>query len=482
MATPKVLLSVLDNQLGIRGPSGGKPMAIIAPASAGTLNLPSSFSRTGDVVTAFGSGPLVELAAYAIEHYGNPVVCVRCDASVAAAYGAITDNVAGTSVPTADVLTAADDEYEVYLEFIVGGTVGTGGITYKWSLDGGRTLSAAVALGTATSITIPGSGGVKVNFAAGTLLAGDNLAFRATPALPDDTELDDAMAALQLTGLPYRPIQVFGALDDSSITALSAALEAMAAAGKHRYVIGNVRPPAVAETEAQYAAALTTLLAASVAKRIMLCGGYANISSSISRRQYSRPISLAVAPLAAAAPPHIDLAEIDLGALPGVVLRDANQNPVATWHDEDIYPGLDDLRLTTLRSQEGYVGAYITNPRLLSQIGSDFKYRQYLEVVDIACEVAKKEWQRRLSKRTLLDTATGFIRETEAGEIESAVTGKLKNALLKPGYVSGVTFVMSRDDNVISTETFTGKVRVVPLGYPKFATIEVGLSNPANVA
>lgn len=97
----------------------------------------------------------------AIEVTGRPVVVVRSDTDTP---GAVTDldidGMTGTAVPVIASAAAANDDYEPYIEFPAGGVVGTTGITYRHSLDGGRTLSPLASLGTATSITIPDSGGV----------------------------------------------------------------------------------------------------------------------------------------------------------------------------------------------------------------------------------------------------------------------------------------------------------------------------------
>lgn len=483
MSTPKVVLNVKDNQLGIRPPSAGDVIAIAGPASAGALDTPAAYTRIADVVAAHTSGPLVEAAAYAIERYGVTVVLVRTAVTgTAAAYTSVvtTFDAASDSVPTTDAGTAADDEYNVHVEFVTGGTIGVAGITYKWSLDGGHTQSPTTALGTATKLTLPEGGGIAIDFAAGDLTAGDVLTFRASPAWWSAAELGVSLDALKDTALKWSFVEIAGPIDDTAVSTIEAKLTAMETAGKLRWAIGNTRSPTLSETEAQYLTAMSTEFSATTSKRLALCSGYAKIDSSISRRRHRRPVALAVGARVAVVAPHIDLAQIDLGALPGVRLRDANGNP--DEHDEVVSPGLDDLRLLTLRTDEDYPGVFVNNPRLMSPTGSDFKYIQHRRVMDIACATAKAYMKLRLSKDTEVDSDTGFIAESEAKEMEAGCNAALRAALLKPGYASAASIVLARDEAILTTETLSADIRVTPHSYPKTINLGIGFFNPAAAA
>ncbi|WP_156338487.1 DUF2586 family protein [Chondromyces crocatus] len=471
-------MNVLDGARGVMPPSFGDVMAIVGPAADGPLNMPAAFGQAKHVIANYRSGSSVEAACYAIEYTGKPVVFVRTGETTQGSLSAVDAlSFRGTSVPTLDAASFADDEYEVLLVFPRGGTVGTAGITYRWSLDGGRTLSPETALGQVSSITLPEGGNLKLDLAQGSVLAGDWLSFRSRPAQWSNEELSSALTALRHTNLSWRVAQVLGSLDPTALAVIGAELGVMAQAGKYRWAIGNVRGPNLGEEPAAYVTALAAAFSGVSDKRLALCAGYAKILSSVSRRVYRRPISLAVAARAIGVDAAIDLAELDLGALPGVQIRDANQNP--DEHDEAVFPGLDDARFTTLRSVEGYEGVYITNPRLFSPTGSDFTFIQHRRVMDIACEVVRTKLMRRLSKPLHVHESTGFILEEEARDIESGVNSALRTALLAKKRASFVKFVLSRTDNILSTFTLNGQAFIVPLGYPKFINTDIGFHNPA---
>lgn len=477
---PSVNLTILDGALGIIPPSFGDICAVVGTATKGPLT-PVAFARTKDVQTTFGYGPLVEAACYLIERVGKPVVLCRSAAAASGSYSALTVNfdVTSTCVPTADGTALPIDEVDAVWTVVKGGTISTAGITFQWSLDGGRTMSPITALGTANSFTFPGTNGsIKLDFAAGTVKAGDTLSFSTTAPQPTSTEYGAALTALQSTGLSWAFVLLAFPLAAADVTAIDTAMEGMrTAVGKFKFAMGNTRRPTAGETEATYLTSLTTAFASSSSLRLSLWAGYAKTLSSVSRFNQKRPAAWGAAGRTTSVTAQIDLAEIDLGPLPGVQIADDNQNP--DDHDETIYPGLDDQRFGTLRSVEGYQGTYINNPRIIAPTGSDFVFVQYRRVMDIGCATVRAALVKRLSKAVKLDKKTGFILESEARDIEAGVNAALRTALIAKGFATDASFVLSRTDNILSTLTLTGDARIVPLGYPKFFNVTIGYNNPA---
>jgi hypothetical protein len=64
-------------------------------------------------------------------------------------------------------------------------------------------------------------------------------------------------------------------------------------------------------------------------------------------------------------------------------------------------------------------------------------------------------------------------------EIEAGANAALAGALLAKPKASAARFVLSRNDNLLSTKTFTFDARAVPLAYPEVFTGGVGFENPA---
>jgi len=477
MTQPNVLITELDGALGILPPGSGNLHACLGVSSSGPLDTPAAYARIKDIQTDFGAGPNVEAAAHYIERYGKPVLITRTGQTTAASVTAVTSVATGTSVVTITASPTPNDDYEFKLLFVTGGTRGTAGATYKLSLDGGRNYGAETALGTATSITIPEAGGVSFALGAGTFVAGDYHTARATAPAPNATELGTAMDALANVLQPWELVQVTVPLTATLFDTLDAKFPTMATKGKYRGWIGNTRVPNIGESESSYKTALDTIFSAKTTKYGSLYAGAIKLQSSTVGRTYKRPLSFAAAAREANGTEEINVADPNLGPLPGTSIRDSNGN--ADEHDESINPGLDDSRYAVARTIEGLQGVYINRPRLFYVDGSDFQLMPHRRVLNLAQVALRSYFIRRLNRPVLVSKVTGFILEEEALEIERGASSAMATLLLAKPKASDVSFTLSRTDNVLSTKTLTGQARVIPLAYPEFINLDVGFNNPA---
>lgn len=247
--------------------------------------------------------------------------------------------------------------------------------------------------------------------------------------------------------------------------------------GKYHAWIGNARIPNESESEATYLGALSTALGAKETKHGALCAGAVKLVSSVSGRQYRRPLSFSYACREASSSEEVNNAAPNLGALIGVSIRDRNGN--ADEHDESLNPGLDDARFVTARTIDGYQGVYINRPRLFSNPSSDFQLLPHRRVLNLAHDALRVYFTRRLNQPIIVSRATGFILEADALEIEHGALAVLRSVLLAKPKASDVQFRLSRTDNLLSTKTLTGEGRVIPLAYPEFIALDVGFYNPA---
>jgi hypothetical protein len=420
------------------------------------------------------TGASVNLGAGTI--VAGDIVSFTLTAPILSSAGSLVTSIAGTSVPTTHTGTHPNDDYEVYLKVVTGGTIGVSGITLQWSLDGGRTMSAVTALGTANNFVVPGSGGTRIDFAAGTLIAGDNLAFPTTAPRWNNTELGTAVDALGSSVASWEMVEVVGPIDGAAFDLMDTKISGMAAAGKYHWWIGNTRMPIGAEDEPTYQASIAAAFSSRSTTFGALCAGADKMSSAVSGRSYRRPVSYRAGALESGVSEEINTADTNLGSI-GVSIRDANGNP--DEHDESDSPGLDDARFYVLRTWDGLQGVYVNRPRLFSAAGSDFDIIPKRRVMNLALPALRLYFIRRLNKPVLVSKATGFILEHEALEIEAGATSVMRSVLLAKPKASGVSFVLSRTDNLLSTKTLTGDARIIPLAYPEVVTLSVGYLNPA---
>lgn len=485
MSQPAVNLTELDGALGILPITEGRLFAVMGVAEKGLVDTPATFGRGRDIITNFGDGPAVEAATYYVEKYGRPVVFVRTGQTVTGSFpdGAVTVQPgSGTSVVTVDTpATAPLDDFEFFIKVITGGTIGVEGITFQWSLDGGRTLSPVTALGTASSFIFPTSGGVNILFGVGTLVADDTISFRGDAPKWNTTEISSALDALFNSILNWEICHVVGDLESADFDTIDPKFTGAIASGKYRSWYSNTRMPlsplGVPETEAAYKTALDAIFSTKATVHGAVCAGAAKTISSVSGRQYRRPVAFAVAAMEQAQTEEIDIADVKLGTVPGISIRDANGNP--DEHDESINPGLDDSRFTVLRTWDEVQGVFVNRPRVLSSAGSDFDIYPKRRVLNITHSALRLFFIRRLNSPIIVSKTTGFILEEEAQEIERGAEAAMRSVLLAKPKASAIEFTLSRTDNILSTKTLTGDARVIPLAYPEFINLEVGFKNPA---
>ncbi len=478
MSSPSAKVNELDGGLGILPSSAGPLQALIGTAQSGPLNTPVAYASAPAVQSTFGvAGPLVEAACYAIEHYGAPVVLVRATGTTAGTTSdLVTTGVAGTSVVTIDGTVHPADDAEVGIVVLNGGTIGVAGITIQYTYDNFRTLSPVTALGTANTFTVPNS--IKFNFAAGTLLANDKVTATAHAPVWLTADLQTALDALIASTQPWEYVTILGDATGAVQDAVDARMATAHNGGKHRWAQIHFRMPNVGESDSAYQTAASTSFLSHTSTSVERYAGAAKVLSSVSAQQRRRSPIFPVAPLYASVTEEKDIAKKLYGPLPGVQIRDDNGN--LDEHDEFEEPGLDDLKFTTLRTWPNGNGAvYVNNPRIACPVGSDFVLVQYRRVMNLARTVLQAYLETRVNDEILVDASTGFILESEARDIESGANATLETALLNPGKASSAVFVLSRTDNLLSTQTLTYQVRVVPLGYAKTITGTIAFNNPA---
>lgn len=473
MSVPAVVITEVDGQIGAL-PDGQKILAMVGVCDSGTVNAPAALARKTDVLSAFVGGPLVEEACYYIEITKLPVLLVKANATTPGTFDAVdSTGKTGTSVVTAT--GAPNNDYDFQLLVVAGGTIGVSGITFQLSYDSGRNFGPVTALGTANTYAIPGAGSAGFAFAVGTLVANDIVRVRAHAPTWNSTDLGSALDALKATILQWETADIVGPIDGTAFDAIETKFAGM----PEKDWIGNSRMPNAGETEAAYKTALDGIFGTRATVVGGVCAGAAKVTSGVTFRQYRAPARVVVATRLSSVSEEIDIAEVDLGSLPGVSIRTNAGNPDPDCHDESVNPGLDDSRFITLRSIDGIPGVYVNNPRLLSANGSDFEFFQHRRVIILAKIALRIYFMRRLSKALLVDKTTGFILETEALEIEAGAKSVLRSELLAKPKVSAISVELSRVDNLLSTKKLTGQGRITPLAYPKEIDFSIGFFNPA---
>lgn len=466
---PKVKFTKSQFNTGATPPSNLGVAVLIAPSNAGPVNVPSSQARPDLAFASFGDGYLAEFAATVIDEAQSPVVCIRPTTATAASYGVITYTGTGTLGGGGSVtgtFTPVDD-LDIQVKFTIGGTTGTAGIYYEVSYDNGQTFSAPIALGVSLVIPINDAhtGNELASFTlvtAKTVVAGDYFQVSTVGPRMTDADLTASLTALGNYGGVWEMVAVAGLTGDATnIGALDTFLAGLETQGKFRWFQINSAMksdtftgynPATWQSEAAFLTALTTAYGGVATSRGGVCVDGCYMTQPLRGTQQRRPAIFQVV----AREMSIDFATMSsyvaLGPLPNSAqLADANTNP--NFHDEALFPGPDDQRLTALRSFDQKPGIYINLPRVLSASGSDYVFTPHIRMMNAGCEKAWQILSNQLSAGVLRDKTTGYILESEAQRIEGLVNAALDEVY--KGKISGWLFELSRTDNISSNSGAT---------------------------
>jgi hypothetical protein len=479
MPIPGQSLSIRDPGLGLVEPASNV-FVLFGTSSIGTPNVVQALGSPGAVVDAFGEGPLAEGLAHVLEVAGGPVYGVKLPSVVAGTAGAVTKAAAGTSTGTAALGGTPFGEYEVIVEITRTGTLGTA--EFRYTLDGGRTYSESRVVPSGGSFAIPKTG-VTLTFTAGAgpvyLERGDTFTAATVAPYYSVTEVGAAFDALgtYLSSAPtFDPDAVILLGRHPSGTAaatLFAVLGSRLSALEQSFrFVGGMMDAGSADTRAN----VKTALAAVADSRVLVVYGDAVLASGKPYAGYGSPklpALVAVAARAADSLPSTSLGRVADGPLTGVS---------AITHDEYVTEELDAAKITTLRSYPGRAGFYITDGRMKSSVGSDFRSWQYRRVMDLACRtVVRAQSQFVLSE--LLVNPDGTIQEAEARRIEEVVKDQLRAVLIDPknasgrrGHVTAFEYTVDRVANIVSTSFVPTSVAIQPLGYAERIKTDIGFA------
>jgi hypothetical protein len=479
MGTPNVNITKSDGNTGVVSPSTTGVLAIIAFMTTLPANVATSFTRQADALAAGGIGPGLEYGSYYLANGKKPILLINPTCTTAGAYGTIdVTKVTGTSVVT--TTGAPNDEYDVLVKVVAGGTIGVAGITYTYSFDNGVNTSPVQALGTAStmslSIIVPaaaGASGVEFALAAGTLIAGDSWRVQTTRPKMQNSDLVTALEALRTTTIPWDNVLIDTDASSTMVATVDQWLAGLEGRGVYKMAWMNTRrknmPAPGTESESAFQTSMSTLLNTTSTIRIDVgCDG-GDCPSLVTGILQWRPTSLAIATRANPAAVGIDPAWLQQPAIPGYKITDAVGNP--KWHDEEYFPGIDGLRLSTLRSVPGSQGVYITNANILSASGSDYVYDQHARTMNVACSITFQQLTKQLSRgvRKGEPQANGqvYILDQDASSIEGFVNPQLSNAL--ENQVTDVAMQLSRTDDISSNRgaTINAEVDIESLAYIK---------------
>lgn len=461
---PNVNNYISDGALGLIADPSDLDQLSMGACSAGTTNTLYGFSNLDDLRSTFGTGPLVEAMALKLAEPGHGTVYgCRVNGGTAGSNTSVT--LAGTGPnPGITVSGVPLDSYAFQGKITKGGAVGTA--EFQYSLDGGDTWSTTIV--SAASYPIANTG-LTLAFTAGTYVVGDVYSFTSTAPYYTTTDLTNAFNGVLADPREWGLVHVVGTPTTAAATAtVFSALDTLMANAAANFRYSRAIMEAADDTDANLISAFASL--SSTNGRTHVAAGFAETLSLITGRIMKRPAAWTITARAGATPISQDLAWVGRGKLNAIS---------SLLRDENATPGLDAARFMTLRTITGAQGFYVTNPKSMAALTSDFQYLQYGRVMDVLCRTVRNGALKYLSQSLRVNDTTGTIYELDARTIEQDLTGLANAALAAPGHASKIVVQVNRTDNILSTRILRISARCVPLAYGKQIDITLGFTNPA---
>lgn len=491
--SPSVNFEVVSNALGNVALSPAFVIAIYGCSSAGTENDPSDVYNgvPGRVATDFGYGPGPELAANCIAS-GIPTIFTKVRTDTPGTIGAVTKNGTGTSD-----LTITGVPFNAYDISVIPTKAGTAGTepepSFRISFDGGRTYSKSIRMPANRIYSgLAATTGLTLNFTAGTLVVDDEYTCSTTAPTFADSDVADAMSAFRTSKAQAGVQFIVGPIDESGVETCAVEIDQFINQKKFCRFIFQVRDINTGETTQQWMDAISSDFATFDNTRVGVSAGYARVTSVLTGFRLRSSISWLLAVRAGLVTARTqgptfgqDLGATEDGALVPFEINGQGAAVNEVYYDELLTPGLNDARFITITSLPGddTIQYYVNNPNLMVGPTSDFDLLQLGRVMDEACRVTNKFFLTKLSSAVRVNAQTGKILQVDARNLESGNDSYIKNAIISTGNASERTnnsyTTVSREDNIITTQTISVTVTILPLGYIKQVNVTMTFENPA---
>ncbi|MEM9692607.1 MAG: DUF2586 family protein [Myxococcota bacterium] len=473
MAIPSQSFTIRDDGLGIVDVVSDR-FLFVGSSSSGDSGTIYTINSPAQCVDVLGQGPLSEAVASFTSQAGS-CLALPITASVAGTLGSVTKTGVDASTGTITVAGTPNDSYEAILEVTTTGGLGAG--EFRYSLDGGRTYSPSIVIPSGADYVIPNTG-ITATFVPGggpTLFElGDSHAFAAVNPTLNATDVQTAVTAILAESAEFDVLVLCGTLGAAADAAtLFAAFSAQLTTLETNFrFVGGIMDAASADTAANVRTGLTGV----TSNRVMAAYGLGRLTSAKPFVGWSQPVYNGLGTLAARA------------ALLGISgdLKRVASGPLATFteltHDErTATTSLDDIGLTTFRTWLGRGGTYVTQGRIKSAAGSDFRLWPARRVMDRAAKTVYEVQQTFIGRRPRInpnsDTgagqpgAGGTIAARDAAAYEAEVLRQLRAELLQPanadgtlGHVSDLDYRIDLAFDVSTNRAIQSNTSLVPLG------------------
>lgn len=365
----------------------------------------------------------------------------------------------GTGNSVITVTGTPNDAYEVEFEVLTGGTIGTAGIFFRYTLDANApspTWAGPIALGTASTYLLADgplsseSSGLTLNFGAGTLVALDTFSFGTSSPAYDSAGVTAGLGT-STSGLlgwngTWTWVRLIGPVTASLAGTVDSIIAGFDASNHPSWAVVDYRDRAGDETNAAHSLRFQSDFASYTSTRVGVAFGFCRYTDPINGRNNRRsPMDVLVARAQAYAI-DVNWAQTALESLTAdVTISDANN--VIVEHNANTDNGPNSMGAITLRTWPGKAGVFPTQACLMGP-DNDIKLVPLRRVMNRAKGIQYEIEQLQILQDPQVYQA-GDRRGTPGNLVEgyARMVERVGRKLINDGLgtlVSGFTFAVNR--------------------------------------
>lgn len=139
---------------------------------------------------------------------------------------------------------------------------------------------------------------------------------------------------------------------------------------------------------------------------------------------------------------------------------------------EEYTGDLDGLGYLTFRQYDGLAGYYVTNARMMSPEGSDYRYAEDVRVLN------------KIIRKTRVEALKQLQGGVDLSDVDGDLDAKAKfiavplETMVTDGEISSVQVTVPAGQDILRTETLQLVIRYVPRGTIREIVIDLGVTNP----
>lgn len=457
-----VNIQVLDGLMSLAaGASEGVHIKIgVSPKPTGAAIEITSAMASTRVLELLGNCPLADAVLESRENGAGKIICLPINGTAGT-----VGTVEKVGIATCVVSGSPTNAFDIVLKFTKGGTFNEAVLVI--SLDGGTHFGKETTLPVSGSYTLP-STGLTVAFTLGegeTIATGDCYSFKSTAPTPSNAAILTAAETLR-NQKGFEFVHVVGSTTRELWASVSSLQKQLLTLHKKPIWFLLEAAPQAQETLPDYVTALTT-----AAKTI----GNTDLQVCAARVVYrrvdgiTREINAASILCGLYARARVNES---IGKTASFALSTAQVLALRPVGIEDYLAELDEARLLTLRAYDGLDGFYVTDAKVLSPEGSDYRS---MEEVRVKNKIIREVRTQLLEKmHTDVDPSRGQAAFSEIAKFAEIPLDEM----IRTGELSSASVEIPDGQNILETEELSITVYFTMMGRVKGFNLAVGMVNP----